>query len=96
MGYIHLAPTRVRAAYDQRPGGAACPELTAAPHTVPGAADLVADYERMAGRRRAGLALLRNAAWAFLGRWPDPAAFAAEPLARRLRLAASQRPFVTS
>ena len=49
----------------------------------------------MAGRRRAGSACYANAAWAFLGHWPDPAAFAAEPLARQLALVASQRPFVT-
>ena len=36
-----------------------------------------------------------NAAWAFLGRWPDPAGFAAAPLEQRLALLASQRPFVT-
>ena len=62
---------------------------------APGAADLVADYERWLAADGRGSACYVNAAWAFLGHWPDPAAFAAEPLARQLALVASQRPFVT-
>lgn len=62
---------------------------------APGAADLVADYERWLAADGRGSACYVNAAWAFLGHWPDPAAFAAEPLARQLALIASQRPFVT-
>jgi len=62
---------------------------------APGAADLVADYERWLAADGRGSACYVNAAWAFLGHWPDPAAFAAEPLAHQLALAASQRPFVT-
>jgi integrase len=62
---------------------------------APGAADLVADYERWLAADGRGSACYVNAAWAFLAHWPDPAAFAAEPLARQLALVASQRPFVT-
>ena len=37
----------------------------------------------------------RDGAWAFLGRWNEPAGFAAEPLAVQLALGSAQRPFVT-
>lgn len=62
---------------------------------VPGAADLVADYQGWLAGEGRGSACYRNAAWAFLGRWPDPAGFAAEPLDRQLALGAAQRPFLT-
>jgi integrase len=62
---------------------------------VAGAADLVADYEAWLAVERRGSACYRDAAWAFLGRWPDPAGFAGEPLGTQLGLTASQRPFVT-
>jgi len=62
---------------------------------VAGAAELVADYQRWLDADGRGSACYINAAWAFLGSWPDPAAFAAEPLKRQLALSVSQRPFVT-
>ena len=62
---------------------------------VCGAAELVADYERWLAGDGRGSRCYRDAAWAFLGRWPDPAGFAAEPLTTQLRLTAAQRPFLT-
>jgi hypothetical protein len=61
----------------------------------PGAAELVAEYDDWCAVDGHGSACYRNAAWAFLGRWPDPACFATEPLRIQLGLTASQRPFVT-
>ena len=61
---------------------------------VAGAAELIADYERWLASDGRGSRCYRDAAWAFLGRWPDPAAFAAEPLTTQLRLTSSQRPFL--
>jgi integrase len=69
------------------------PERRAA--AVPGAAALVADYAGWLAADGRGSACYRDAAWAFLGRWNDPAAFAAEPLAVRQALTSSQRPFLT-
>ncbi|MGB8383869.1 MAG: hypothetical protein WCG47_21915 [Dermatophilaceae bacterium] len=62
---------------------------------VPGAAELVADYDAWCAVDGHGSVCYRNAAWAFLGCWPDPSGFAVEPLGTQLRLTASQRPFVT-
>ena len=62
---------------------------------VAGAAELVADYQRWLAGAGRGSRCYRDAARAFLGRWPDPAAFAAEPLTTQLRLTAAQRPFLT-
>ena len=62
---------------------------------VAGAAQLVAGYTGWLAAGRRGSACYENAAWAFLGRWPDPAGFAAEPLQRQLALGAAQRPFLT-
>jgi len=62
---------------------------------VPGAADLVAEFESWLAAGGRGSRSYRDAAWAFLGRWNDPAAFAAEPLERQLALTSSQRSFVT-
>src|SRR5271166_61759 len=78
-----------------RPGRSSVPGPDRRAARAPGAADLVADYERWLAAEGRGSACYVNAAWAFLGHWPDPAAFAAEPLARQLALVASQRPFVT-
>ena len=62
---------------------------------VPGAAELVADYtDWLAGDGR-GSPCYRDAAWAFLARWNDPAAFAAEPLTVQQALSSLQRPFLT-
>lgn len=69
------------------------PERRAA--AVPGAAELVVEYEQWLIADGRGSPCYRNAAWAFLGRWPQPADFAAEPLERQLVLTASQRPFLT-
>jgi integrase len=69
------------------------PERRAA--AAAGAADLVAEYEQWLTVDGRGSVCYRNAAWAFLGRWPQPTDFAAEPLERQLALTASQRPFVT-
>ena len=62
---------------------------------APGAAELVAEYDAWVAVDGHGSACYRNAAWAFLGHWPDPASFATEPLPIQLELTASQRPFVT-
>lgn len=62
---------------------------------VPGAADLVVEFESWLAADGRGSRCYRDAAWAFLGRWNDPAAFAAEPLERQLALISSQRSFVT-
>jgi integrase len=62
---------------------------------VAGAAGLVAEYEAWLAVDGRGSACYRNAAWAFLGRWPQPQQFAAEPLPAQLALSASQRPFAT-
>ncbi len=69
------------------------PERRAA--AVAGAAELVADYEQWLAVDGRGSPCYRNAAWAFLARWPQPADFAAEPLDRQLTLSGSKRPFVT-
>ena len=62
---------------------------------VPGAAQLVADYEAWLAVDGRGSPSYRNAAWSFLARWPDPAGFAAEPLEVQQSLGVAQRPFVT-
>ena len=62
---------------------------------VPGAAELVADYEAWLAVDGRGSTSYRNAAWSFLARWPDPAAFADETLAVQESLGVAQRPFVT-
>ena len=62
---------------------------------VCGAAELVADYQRWLAGDGRGSRCYRDAARAFLGRWPDPAGFAAEPLTTQLQLTAAQRPFLT-
>ena len=62
---------------------------------VPGAAALVADYTGWLAGDGRGSRCYRDAAWAFLGRWPDPAAFAAEPLEAQLAVSTAQRPFLT-
>lgn len=69
------------------------PERRAA--EVPGAAALVAEYQQWLAVDGRGSACYRNAAWAFLGYWPQPADFAAEPLGQQLALGAAQRPFLT-
>lgn len=69
------------------------PERRAA--RVPGAAGLVAAYDRWLEAGGRGSRCYHDGAWAFLGRWPDPAAFTAEPLAVQLALGSAQRPFVT-
>lgn len=65
-----------------------------AAHVV-GAADLIAGYQVWLAVDRHGSRAYRNAAGAFLGRWPDPAGFADEPLATQVSVTVSQRPFVT-
>ncbi len=62
---------------------------------APGAPGLVAAYGRWLEADGHGSRCYRDGAWAFLGRWPDPVAFAAEPLAVQLALGSAQRPFVT-
>lgn len=62
---------------------------------MPGAAELVADYEAWLAVDKRGSLSYRNAAWSFLARWPDPAAFAAETLDVQQSLGVAQRPFVT-
>ena len=62
---------------------------------VPGAAELVADYEQWLAADGRGSGCYLNAAWAFLGHWPQPADVAAQPLEQQLSLGASQRPFLT-
>ena len=62
---------------------------------VPGAAELVADYEAWLAIGGRGSLSYRNAAWSFLARWPDPAGFAGEPLDVQQDLGVAQRPFVT-
>ena len=62
---------------------------------IPGAAELVADYEAWLAVDGRGSLSYRNAAWSFLARWPDPAGFAAETLAVQQSLGVAQRPFVT-
>ena len=69
------------------------PERRAA--RAPGAPGLVAAYDRWLEADGRGSRCYHGGAWAFLGRWPDPVAFAAEPLAARLAVGSAQRPFVT-
>ena len=69
------------------------PERRAA--AVPGAPALVGEYQAWLAADGRGSACYRNAAWAFLGHWPHPEAFACAPLPDQLALTASQRPFVT-
>jgi integrase len=71
------------------------PRLERRAAQVPGAAELVADYQGWLAADGRGSACYVNAAWAFLGRWPDPAGFAAEPLDVQQSLGVAQRPFVT-
>jgi integrase len=63
--------------------------------TVPGAHALIGQYETWLALDGRGSACYRNAAWAFLGRWPQPEAFASASLQTQLGVTASQRPFVT-
>jgi len=69
------------------------PERRAA--AVAGAAELVADYQAWLAVEGRGSICYRNAAWAFLGRWPDLDVFAAAPLDAQMSVIASQRPFLT-
>lgn len=62
---------------------------------VPGAVELVADYQAWLAVDGHGSCSYRNAAWSFLGRWPDPARFADELLEVQSSLGVAQRPFVT-
>ncbi len=62
---------------------------------MPGAAELVADYEAWLAVDGHGSLSYRNAVWSFLARWPDPAGFADEPLEVQQSLGVAQRPFVT-
>ncbi len=62
---------------------------------MPGAARLVTDYEHWLAQDGHGSLSYRNAAWSFLARWPDLAAFAYEPLEVQEGLGVAQRPFVT-
>jgi len=62
---------------------------------VPGAAELVADYEAWLALDGHGSLSYRNAAWSFLARWPDPSRFAEEALEVQQSLGVAQRPFVT-
>lgn len=62
---------------------------------VPGAHALVNEYEAWLASDGRGSACYRNAAWAFLGRWPHLEAFASAPLPTQVTVTASQRPFVT-
>ncbi|WP_219420363.1 tyrosine-type recombinase/integrase, partial [Pseudonocardia nigra] len=71
------------------------PRLERRAAAVPGAARLVTDYEAWLAGDGRGSRCYRDAAWAFLGRWPDPASFAPEPLATQLQLTSAQRPFLT-
>lgn len=71
------------------------PRLERRAAQVPGAADLVADYEAWLAVDGHGSVSYRNAAWSFLARWPDPSRFAEEPLAAQQSLGVAQRPFVT-
>ena len=61
---------------------------------MPGAAGLVADYETWLAADGRGSRAYRDAAWSFLGRWPDPAGFGGEPFGVQQSLTVSQRPFV--
>ncbi len=62
---------------------------------VPGAAALVTEYEQwLAGDGRGSVAYC-NAAWAFLGRWPDLRRFEAAPDDTQAQVTASQRPFLS-
>lgn len=62
---------------------------------LPGAADLVADYEAWLAVDGHGSRSYRDAAWSFLARWPDPTRFAGETLDVQQSLGVAQRPFVT-
>jgi integrase len=62
---------------------------------VPGAAELVADYEAWLVVDGHGSVSYRNAAWSFLARWSNVAAFADESLAVQESLGVAVRPFVT-
>jgi integrase len=62
---------------------------------APGAAALVAAYDRWLEAGGRGSRCYHDGAWAFLGRWNDPAAYAAEPLTVQLAAGSAQRPFVT-
>lgn len=62
---------------------------------VPGAAELVADYEAWLAVDGHGSRSYRDAAWSFLAHWPDPAGFGEEPLEVQASLGVAQRPFVT-
>jgi integrase len=55
----------------------------------------LADYLCWLDRRARGSRAYRDGARTFLGRWPDPQAFAAEPLAVMLSAPVHQRPFIT-
>jgi hypothetical protein len=62
---------------------------------VPGAHALVGEYEMWLTADGRGSVCYRNAAWAFLGRWPQLSGFEAASLPDQLAVSASQRPFVT-
>src|SRR5258705_8301477 len=56
--------------------------------------DLLGGYQAALAGRGAGNKAFWSAARAFVARWPDPQAWAAEPLAVRLSASSSARPFL--
>ena len=60
----------------------------------PSPGDLLGGYQAALAGRGAGNKAFWSAARAFVARWPDPQAWAAEPLAVRLSASSSARPFL--
>ena len=60
----------------------------------PPPSDLLGGYQAALAGRGAGNKAFWSAARAFVARWPDPQAWAAEPLAVRLSASSSVRPFL--
>ena len=88
--YIHLAPAHVRAAYDAARHASAPSDAGRAGRRRRAAQRLPGG----AGRRGAGNTGFTAAARSFLARWPDPQAWAAEPLPVRLSAGSAARPFL--
>ncbi len=65
-----------------------------APSSVPGPDALLAGYLQALAERGAGNRSFTTGAQSFLRRWPDPRQWAARPLAARLTMWSSTRPFI--
>lgn len=89
--YIHLSPAHVRAPPTMLPATASAPADHGAGRR---GEDLLGGYLAALAARGAGNRSFHGAARAFLARWPDPQAWAEQPLSVRLSAGSAVRPLL--